>query len=370
MAAVLRVATPPRRVIVLTHPGQLELVNEILARLKYYAPNLDKIGIVVDIKESLSLKNRLSITPLLSLLGPGAIPFCLQKLVGGIFYVNFEENGVDGWQWHEFLTYLKGPAGTELALSKDRLTSFVSRIKHEQHDKCYIFGTGSSLDKAINRSWNDGYRVVCNTIVRDPELWQHVNPHFIVAGDAIYHFGHTEFARAFRKDLQARLQESDTMFVYPAIFHAFVERELSEVKDRLIPIGQGRNQSFNIDLLQVFELPALGNVLGLLLLPIACTLSKKIFMIGFDGRAPDDKLFWSNSKKHSYPELMHSLQEAHPKFFEQFMPKPGTDSYVKKYHGDLMDTLMTNAEREGWIFVMMHRSWTETFQKRYVEGLL
>ena len=43
-----------------------------------------------------------------------------------------------------------------------------------------------------------------------------------------------------------------------------------------------------------------------------CMLSMLVRLWGFDGRAPDDKLFWSNSNKHSYPELMPELIKEHP----------------------------------------------------------
>lgn len=367
---VLKNILPARQLVILAKTNDGEMVSEIIRRLNYYAPDLKKKGVEIKVKEVLSLGQRYSASPILSLVEVGSVPNCIQKLFNGIFNVNYEINPVDGWSWHQLLNYMEGPSAADLRQSNERLAAYIAKINDEGHNKCYIYGTGSSLEKAINREWSDGYRVVCNTIVRDQALWRHVNPHFIVAGDAIYHFGHTEFAKAFRRDLLERLQESETMFVYPSIFHTLVKRMFSAVEDRLVPIDKGTGESFNINLTSDFRLPALGNVLGLLLLPLACTLSKNVYMIGFDGRAPDDKLFWSNSDKHSYPELIHTLREAHPKFFRHFISTSEPNSYVKSVHGDKLDSLMTKAEEEGWRFVMMHKSWTDTFQKRYVEGLL
>ena len=162
----------------------------------------------------------------------------------------------------------------------------VEDLKRKQLNKSYIFGTGPPLEKARRQDWSDGYRIVCNTIVRDPDIWNYINPHFIVAGDAIYHFGHTSFAKAFRKDLSKRLASTDTLFIYPDLFHQFISREFEHLSDKLVPGPMGNHQKINVDLTKEFFLPGLGNVLGLLLLPLGCTLSKRVCLFGFDGRAP------------------------------------------------------------------------------------
>ena len=99
-------------------------------------------------------------------------------------------------------------------------------------------------------------------------------------------------------------------------------------------------------------------------MPLACSLSKSVWLWGFDGRAPDDKLFWANSSKHSYPELLPELQQEHPAFFRTFVPKDKENSYVTAVHGDELDRRLIDAERDGYEFVMMHASWTHTLNKR------
>ena len=99
-------------------------------------------------------------------------------------------------------------------------------------------------------------------------------------------------------------------------------------------------------------------------------MSKNVYMIGFDGRAPDDKMFWSNSNKHSYPELMDTLLVSHPKFFEHYLKDSPPSRYTKQVHGGKLDQLLTKAESNGWKFVLMSNSWTETLQKRYMDGVL
>ncbi len=336
--------------------------NEIMNRLRFFVPSLvNKIRF----QTLLTPADLFSTRPILTF----GETFFLSSLIRrlrheSVFDIDYCRNPVDGWQWTRLSQYVATEQPNPV-VAQCRLQFYVNRLKRLNLDKCYIFGTGVSLAQAVDRDWSDGYRVVCNTIVRDAELWNHINPHFIVAADAIYHFGFTEFARAFRVDLAKRLAESETYFVYPDEFHEIVSREMGEFSERLVPVPQGNHDRFVVDIVKDFELPGFGNILNVLLLPIGCTLHKNVYMWGFDGRAPDDKLFWSNSSKHSYPEFMASLLKAHPAFFEHLVPSNNPTSYVNSVHGDALDARLTSAEQLGWRFVMMHKSWTPTLQKRF-----
>jgi hypothetical protein len=285
-----------------------------------------------------------------------------------LFYdIDYNQNPDDGWQWHHALTkytYKRESLEKAIAKSSTNFKRYLSTIK--KYDKAYIIGTGPSLSKAREVDWSDGYRIVCNTIVKDQEMWKHVNPHFIVAGDAIYHFGCNDFAFSFIEDLKNRMRESDTYFIYPFYFHPYVKRVLKEFDEKLIPIPTVKRDLIHISLLFDFRIPDdIGNVLNLLLLPLGCTLSKNVFLFGFDGRAPTDKLFWSNSAKHTYEDKLGEIIKQHPKFFEYNVPKQGETKYVNNVHGERLEKILSIAEKENWSFVMMHKSWTETLNRRF-----
>lgn len=289
-----------------------------------------------------------------------------HRLFNNSFNINERSFATEAWSWFDARDYLEGPQSNVNAREN---------YKYWRHnldptlERAYVFGTGPSLANAIERDWSDGYRIVCNTIVRDQELWHHLRPHAITAGDALYHFGYTDFARTFRSDLIARLQESpETVFIYPNYFHSRVKLDIPIDPKRMIPVPTGRMTTVHDCLEAHFELPALGNVLNKLLLPIGCALSKKVGLWGFDGRAPDDKLFWSNSDKHSYPELMHTLQKAHPAFFDNFVPKADPEKYIRSVHGDVLEHCLVSGEAAGFRFEMMHKSWTETLMRRYAKA--
>ena len=335
-----------------------EQVQDVQHRLEFYAP-----GKKLEVRKCLSWQIALSSCPIL-VMGLSENMRHLKRFRGGVFDIDPDLNPKASSQYCKLAGYC---AETKIdnAEARRRFRSYVEILRKQQLKKAYIFGTGPSLAEAIDQDWSDGYRIVCNTIVRDPELWRHINPHFIVAGDALYHFSYTQFARAFRADLALRLAESQTFFVYPAIFHEIVIRELAEFSDRLIPIPTGVDTKISVDLTQEFSLPRMGNVLPRLLLPLACSMSKDVFLWGFDGRAPNDRLFWSNSAKHNYPELMPELQEAFPAFFSYYVPDENPQKYVASVHGETLENELQAAEEAGWSFTMLHESWTPTLQRRY-----
>jgi hypothetical protein len=330
--------------------------RDIETRLKFYCPG-------TSLMRSSPVRAYFSFKPVLFSGSNYLIDPRMDKLRAGIFNIDSHTNHADGWSWSN-LAVTCSEKVTDPLLIKKKFSTRIELLKKENLSKCYLFGTGPSLGKANARDWSDGYRVVCNTIVRNKSLWNHIDPHFIVAGDTIYHFGHTRFAKTFRQDLALRLAETETFFVYPDLFDPIVRREMNDFSERLIPIPVRSRNQIDQDLTVTFSLPGLGNVLPLLLLPVGCTLSKNIFLWGFDGRAPDDTLFWSNSATESYPELLDELKKAHPAFFDHYVPKEDPFKYVKNVHGDILENCLTNAEKNGFHFTMMHHSWTPVLQKR------
>ena len=285
-----------------------------------------------------------------------------QQKNKNFFDIDWRMNPLDAWEWCRLSDYIHGSVPD---IEKSKKIFFDWKTSMPQMSKAYIFGTGPSLDKAIEHDWSDGYRIVCNTIVKNKKMWDHISPHIIVAGDALYHFSDEKFASNFRKDLQLRLHESPKcLFVYPSIFDGIIRRTTEISPDQLVPIPLGRQ--FDIHhTIERFELPSLGNVLGLLLLPLASYLSKYVYLWGFDGRSPSDSLFWKNSPKQHYSEDVEELRVHHPAFYSFFCPEHDQYFYEKLNFGDRLEKSLCRAEKEGWIYNMLHFSWTSTLNKRF-----
>jgi hypothetical protein len=368
--AVDLLRAPGRRASVLIVTGDASPAKalEVEARLRFLLTHLDN---------TLELRSVTKASPLAYIRNSGvavadaaAVPAFASRRLRWVVDLDYETNLADGWALADLgVAIRRGPRRKAVAAARQILVDHVQRLNVGGPRPVYLFGTGPSLRLAGERSFSDGATIVCNTIVRDAELWHHLAPAFFVAGDAIYHFGHTPHARAFRADALRRLQESDgrTLFVYPAQFDVIVRSEFRGVQSLLVPIPNGDHTDCTVDLTKRFGLPQLENVLNLLLLPLACTLSHDVRLWGFDGRAPTDGGFWSNSDRHAYPELMQSIRDAHPAFFANKTPKGDEGQYAIKVHGDLLEYRLAEAERRGFQFRMLHHSWTPTLQKRFCD---
>jgi hypothetical protein len=364
------IRTPIRRPVVLLVTGQASQAKalEVESRLRFLLAHIDK---------PLQIRAVHRASPLAYIRNTAvagadssAIPAFAARYLRWVADLDYDTNLADGWSLMELGAAINHRSERKLlAAAHTIFNDHVRKLKIDGPRPAYIFGTGPSLHLAGERSFSDGFVVVCNTIVRDPELWHHLAPSFLTAGDAIYHFGHTAHARAFRADTLKRLQESNgrTLFVYPAMFDVIVRSEFRDVESLLVPVPYTGHTSISVDLTQCFGLPEVENVLAILLLPLGCTLSRDVRLWGFDGRAPNDSGFWANSDRHAYPELMQSIRDSHPAFFANKTPVGNEVQYVEQVHGNLLDERLAEAERRGFTFRMLHHSWTPTLQKRYSE---
>lgn len=356
-----------KSIVIVSNDTTEFIINEIKSRLVFYTPSVKDA--FVSTQANVPAYSLFRGDSVLIYKKMSEFKRSMLSLFNNVFFVDHRFY-ISAWDWIDFANYYCDYV-PDLEKSKNTLSRAIGR-SHRDNTPAYIFGTGPSLAKAFEHSFSDGNCIVCNTIVRDKSLFDKLHPQFIVAGDAAYHFSFAEFAKAFRRDLHKCLRETGVYFVYPAKFDVLVQREFFDVSDKLIPIPIGSHKNINVNLLETFQLPSLGNVLPLLQLPLACTISKNVYLWGFDGRSPKDDVspFWANSEKHSYPELMSTLKSAFPYFFDFFVPNNKSSNYIKSVHGDLLDERLIAAESIGYEFVMLHPSWTHTFAKRYRGSVL
>lgn len=353
-------------ILLVTGNATPEKIREVEDRVRFVLAHIDadlQFSHTAAIRPTGFLRN----TAVVAVQG-SQVPALARKHLRWVADLDYETNPADGWALMDLAVAIRGPKPAQTAAAHRTLVAHVEKLQSSGPRPVYLFGTGPSLQLAKDCSFADGITVVCNTIVRDADLWQHLSPAFLVAGDAIYHFGQNPHSCAFRVDALRRLRESDgqTLFIYPAQFDVIVRSEFSDVAELLVPIPYGPHTDPTVDLKDRFVLPILENVLANLLLPVGCTIGRNIGLWGFDGRAPTDVGFWANSDRHAYPELMPSIRAAHPAFFADKVPAGNEVKYVNKVHGDLLDERLSDAEARGFRFRMLHPSWTPTLQKRYV----
>lgn len=288
-----------------------------------------------------------------------------RRFHNGLFNIDYMNCFSEPYNWHNLLNYIHSEKFDKKEI-KNKFSLLVKQVRGLNKDKIYILGNGPSLEKAFEKDWSDGVVIVCNDIVKDEKIWNILKPDFLVAGDPVL-FEYTELSIRFRCDLIERFKETETYFMFPSVFSNIVYRELCSVKERLIPIPyEGPPDILHYDLTENYILPCVGNVLGFMMLPLACTLSKNIYLWGFDGKAPKDKA-WKHYKNVEYNLLPGSIYNEHPAYYKFMMPVEDPDKLFRLVVGKKLDRLLSNAEKDGWSFTMMHKSYSWPLNKRFKE---
>lgn len=278
--------------------------------------------------------------------------------------VDRHRNGADAWTWAEFLYNQWPPAqrAAEIAASRQRLRDALARLP--RYDRAYVFGTGPSLEQAWQHDFSDGYRIVCNTIVNNSTLMDHINPHLVVAGDAAYHFDVNRHAVAFQRDLEAAMRARDLLFVTRDLYAPLLAFHHPDTRRRTLLAESGvPGIHFTAPERIVYHQWPHGNILNALLLPLGSSLANDVTLLGFDGRAPGEKAFWQNSPLNTYDAYKPAIREAHPAFFEIDF-----EAYAQA-HSDNAEQLMQAGEAMGKRYRCLNDSYIPAFRKRRVEGL-
>jgi hypothetical protein len=249
----------------------------------------------------------------------------LSVLLGRRFAV-IDPRAKGTWEYVRYagLMYDHLPRAEKMAL-RQRSKKLLLKLSLGLRDlkRAYVFGTGPSLARATEFSYGDGVRIVCNSIVRNPELLEHIKPHFIAAADFVFHYGPSRYAAEFRRDLIAALDRTGAYFLVPEQIAPLMLEHYPQIAHRTIAIPlanrfdpRNKLRGVNVQLLDRFEVRSLDSVLNLLMLPVATTLANEVYVLGCDGRKPVDKAFWSHHSASQYSDLMKTVNDSHPGFFD------------------------------------------------------
>lgn len=224
----------------------------------------------------------------------------------------------------EYGNYCKGPwlllpeaeKQKRLQESQDRFRAALQAQRDAGKTCSAVFGTGPSIDTAFEFDFSTCMTVACNSVVANAALLDHIRPTFICAGDAVSHFGVSQYAETFRTDLIKALTERDIYLFTSAAIGFLLVQNHPEIRDRVILCEQ-RFSGLNCDLEKIWSLPRFDSTLNIHMLPIAASFSDTVYMLGLDGRDPNpanNEDFWAHSKAAQYHDLVDSGHLAHPTF--------------------------------------------------------
>jgi hypothetical protein len=180
--------------------------------------------------------------------------------------------------------------------------------------KAYVFGTGPSLSRAADFTFDDGWSVVCNSIVKNKELMRHIRPQLLTFGDPVFHFSPSRYAAEFRRLMVEAVEEFDLYVMTIEPFLPLLLAHYPQLKDRIIGMPED-NIGLNFPTPERFHIKSAANIMTMLMLPVASAAADEIHIIGADGRQPKENYFWRHDSSAQLDELMETAFATHPSFF-------------------------------------------------------
>ncbi len=228
-----------------------------------------------------------------------------------VFNVDPRANPGEGWQYFYAYNLVSGNLGADPPAPQR-----IDFSLYPRRPACFAFGSGRSLATACQHDFGDGYRIVCNSMIRDLPLMERIRPDFLVFADGIYHFGPSTYAQAFRDALGAfsRRFPACRLVIPQNLSHHFLACH-PELRGRTFVVPRARRAGIIVDWRRTYAYHRIGNVLNMMIIPLATSLADQVFFLGFDGRTPQARRFWSYSPGANFDDLLADQERAHPAFF-------------------------------------------------------
>ena len=271
------------------------------------------------------------------------------RVVDPEFYLFTETHTYPALYWYDLI-----PSNTRQQWKKDsRDNLFQLFDKLQGRDKAYIFGTGPSIDYALKlKNYDDGVRIICNSMVKNNQLLDRIKPNIIVFTDSVFHFGVSKYAEEFAEDVKKVVGKFECYCITNEVGYGMMRLHYPELAPYLIAVPALRFGKPLILTPQTHKTRDYTNVLTRYMLPLGAGLAKHIVLMGFDGRNPDESYFWKHNSTTQYTNQMDSTKLAHPAFFRDI-------SYDRYYetHCRVLQEMIETFEAEGCLI----ESWTSSY---------
>ena len=253
---------------------------------------------------------------------------------------------------------------SELAtLVEDSYQKFCSSVDRWRERKISAFGNGPSLGQAIDekQEMGDSVTAICNSTIGDQKALNYLKPEMLFCGDPVQHCGVSLYAGQFRRDLKRALDDpSRILFTQLGYVPYFRLVTPESCHDRIVGIGNDRRPQFNLDLRSEYLSAATANIFTMLVLPVACTISKDIDIYGCDGMSFSEATKpWSHAGENDYMSKMAVTHRVHSGFW-----KRNYEEEYWSYCRDMSD-LLTHAESRGIKVSVRTPSYVPALAKRF-----
>ncbi|KAB7519443.1 hypothetical protein [Halosegnis rubeus] len=197
-------------------------------------------------------------------------------------------------------------------------------------DTAFVFARGPSLKHAYDYELgDDSISIICNGIVRDRELLDHIDPDILTAADPIL-FSPSKYGHKFRQDAADAMESYEMATIIPPKYHALVNNHFSGLDFITIPSIESEKPIFPTS--DNLKVRATANIMTLFMLPIASSIADEVYIIGADGMDDPKSGSFDHYEATRYnPELVKSATECHPSYYR--------DNKFSSYYEDHLDTM-------------------------------
>lgn len=210
-------------------------------------------------------------------------------------------------------------------ISSARYAKFINRW--ENVENAYLYLTGPTVEMVSQHPVDgNGLQIICNSLVKNNQLLQTIQPDVLMFSDPAYHFGISKYAASFRAYVrQCMANFPDMLCMVPERYYPLTAAFLgAEASRRLIGIPVLDMEGFHFPSIKEFHIPKTGNILTLMMIPVASSIASRIHILGADGRATTDKGYWAHAKSSQISDQLRTIYESHPSL--------ARDEDVEKYY--------------------------------------
>ena len=229
----------------------------------------------------------------------------------------------------------------------------------------YCFVTGPSFDSYKSLKFKkNSVKVICNSIVKNTSFLSYINgPDILVFADPVFHFGPSEYSAKFRDAVVEVYRKYKPYIIVPYYCEALLLSHYPQFREKLIGMRIMKS-SINFPNKNKFYVNASGNILTLFMLTLASSISNNIFILGADGRNPNENYFWKHSNAVQFEGLMDSVFKTHPSFFRD---RSYEDYY--KSHCKYLENLIEFGEEQGKKYLSLNKSYIAALNNRFYKNV-
>lgn len=231
------------------------------------------------------------------------------------------------------------------------------------YSKGYVFGTGPSLDRAFEFNYSNSFCVVCNSMVKNKALLNYIKPQLLVFSDPVFHFSPCRYAAEFRQMMLEAVDQFQCYIMLPEQSVLLLLAHYPNLKSKIIGMPKKNGKVYNFPTADNFFVRGSKNVLTMFMLPVVSSVVGEIYIIGADGRQPDEKYFWRHSVPSQFNDLMQTAVDTHPSFFRD---RVYTEYY--KEHCKFLEGLVNYGESLGKSYYSLTPSYIPVLAQRQTKG--